>query len=566
MAIENYFWNQLSDAWTDREYRKDAAVQNRHYWNSFLKAGNLFDTITLSREQLAVVQQRDKYLLVNGSAGSGKSVTLLGRMFKSMAEESRSQRLLYVTYSTTLIEDARKRCRQSPVYRDLQQNHTIHLMTFHQMVSELMKAVGLMRLESIRTTTVSTSREEDNVYRRTEAYLTNYMKSKEYKSLPRSRQLYTTHMDGFVRDEILWMKGNGFIDEKKYLECDRVGRGTNPRLTVEQRKTIFEIFQGYERFRNERWPGDYDPEDYALLLLQRIGKIPEALKYDHIYIDEMQDLQPMQILALSTLFKKSITMTGDDKQRIYRRSPFSLKALGIEVEGRRSKKLRRNFRSTKQNMKLARSIRFLDTENDREDDLIFVREGPKPEIRLYTEVSRMVNYLVQEVHKIRREDPKASVAIIHRYEGNQWKINNSSARIRLAREFSIIGVESYGRKFDYDKLNPPIFFTDAYSIKGLEFDYVFILHFDREHYPLQNKIKVIEKRHNGETGSNAFDQDLDSILNEEKKVLYVALSRARQKTIMLCVGEKPTYLSPFIRDFQSRDYENFGFNKTMFSR
>lgn len=566
MALEHYFWNQLSDAWTDPDYRKVESLQNRQYWNDFLKRGNLFDTISLSREQLSVVQQRDKYLLVSGSAGSGKSITLLGRMFKAMVEESRPQRLLYVTYGTTLIEDARKRCKQSQLYRELYEKHSVHLMTFHQTVRKILRDANLVRIPVLRTTTTSTAREEGNVYRRSEAYLSKYMNSKAYQSLPRSRQLYKTHMKGFIRDEILWMKGNGFIEEEKYIACERIGRGNSPRLTLEQRKTVFEVFQGYERFRNEQWPGDYDPEDYALLLLQHIGRIPEELKYDHIYVDEMQDLQPMQLLTLSMLFKKSITITGDNKQRIYRRSPYSLKSLGIEVEGRRSKKLRVNFRSTEQNMKLARSLQFIDTENDREDDIRFVREGPKPEIRLYVDMHRQCNYLVNEIHKQRKDSPLASVAVIHRFDDDIWKINNSTLRLNLAKEFSLIGVDSYGKKFDYGQVKPPIFFTDPYSIKGLEFDYVYVVHFDRNHYPHQSKILEIDKRHGGVNSSSGYEQDLDSVLNEEKKLLYVALSRARQKTVLLCVGDRPSLLSPFIRDFQSRDYDNIGFNKTMFSK
>ncbi|WP_421617879.1 UvrD-helicase domain-containing protein [Brevibacillus sp. TJ4] len=566
MAIQHYFWNQLSEAWTDKEYQKDEALQNRHYWLSFLKTGNLFDKITLSREQLAVVQRRDKFLMINGSAGSGKSITLLGRMFKVMAEEKREQRLLYVTFGQTLIEDARKRSNQSQLYRDLKDNHTVHLKTFHQMVRDILMEANLMTLNLLRVSIGSIGRREDNVYRRTEAYLAKFLASKEYASLPRTRQLYKTHMEGFIRDEIFWMKGNGFIEEDKYLSCERVGRGTSPRLTVEQRKTVFEIFQGYERFRSEHWPEDYDQEDYALLLLKYIDSIPEQLKYDHIFIDEVQDLQPMQLLALNLLGKKSITMTGDHKQRIYRRTPYSLKALGIEIEGNRSRKLKINFRSTKQIMKLARSISFLDTDNDKESDLDFVREGPKPEIRLYQDTPKMVAYIVNEIKKARVHDPNATVAIIHRYDTDEWKTRNSSIRLTLERDFNVIGVENYGKKFNHDQEKPPLFFTDAFSVKGLEFDYVFILHFDREHYPIKQKMDEIKKRHGGDTSSEGYYQDEDSIINEEKKVLYVALSRAREKVVMFCVGEKPPFLSPFIRDFQSRDYDNYGFNKTMFSR
>lgn len=560
-----FFWNQLAEAWVEKHYKKNEQLQDQHCWNEFIKNGTLLDGIKLSREQLAVVHTQERQLLINGSAGSGKSITLLGRMFKVMAEPEPS-RILYVSFNPTLMQDANKRCMQSPIFRDLKDAHTIHFYTYHFMVSRLLKESGIMEVEQLEMSTHKLDKFDDLAQRRCKSFTEKYIQTPEYARLPTDRKLYNTHFDRFLLEEFLWMKANGYVTEELYLNCERAGRGINPRLTKEQRYTVFQMFTAYHRHREETYGKDYDPEDYALLLLKNMDRLPDGLKYDHVFIDEVQDLQPMQLKSLVLLAKKSLTLSGDLKQRIYKRTPFTFKDLGIEVEGRRTRRLKINYRSTKQIMKLARSIPFLDAENDREDDLVFVREGPKPEIRYYQTTETLNRYLVREIHALRCQKEDCSIAVIHRYDGDLWKTQNCRTRMRLNREFDVIGVESYGRRFNYSQQRKPVFFTDAFAVKGLEFDYVFILHFDSSHYPRKSKIDDLLKRSGNDKWSNNFIHDEDAIFNEERKILYVSLSRAKEKAVLLYTGETEKKISPFVRLFHGPDYDAHGFTKSRYAR
>jgi len=558
-----YYWNQLAAAWTNKMKKLTNEQQDNQYWENFLD-GNLFDNITLSKQQIEVIQENEDQLLISGSAGSGKSLTLLGRMLKVMAESQSSQRILYVSFSPTLRHDASKRSMQSEIFRSFREKHVVHFRTFHNMVSEILSEAHLMKIGNLDTGVVSMGKDDDLQMTRVKTYSSQRLKEDQFKELP---HLYSTHMDGFLYEEFLWMKANGIITEEHYLSCERTGRGINPRLTKEQRKTVFALFVGFQRYRVEKYGCDYEAEDYALLLLKHINNIPDRLKYTHIYVDEVQDLQPMQIQALVKMKPQSLTLSGDNKQRIYKRNPYSLRSLGVHVEGRRTKRLKMNYRSTKQIMKVARSLKFTDTENIREDDLVlFYREGPKPEIRYNKSPETQSKYLIKEIRSLRTQDPSCSIAIIHRYDENSWKVQHCPIRAALAREFELIGTEKYGYRFNYNKIRKPLFYTDAFAVKGLEFDHVFILHFDRSHYPKKEKLKKLLERSGGDEWSENYKQDEQEIFNEELKILYVALTRARERVVLLYSGETNKRISPFVRQFSTRDYDNYGFNKSPYGR
>lgn len=559
-----YFWNQLASSWKDISFKQNTGLQDKYHWEKFIKSGQLFDELKLSRQQMQVVQQQERCLLISGSPGGGKSITLLGRMFKVMAQEEHSVRILYTAFTPTLKEDALKRCQQSPIYRDLQSRHALSFHTFHYTATRILKNAGIMDIEPIDTRTAKLGKSDELQKRRVETFLENYIKTNEYKMLPREQQLYKTHFGGFLYEEFLWMKANGLIIEDLYIESERTGRDHNPRVTREQKKTIFSLFIAYQRYHRQKYSESYDQEDYALLLLNEIDRIPDELKYDYVFVDEFQDLQPMQLKCLYKLAKRGITLSGDTQQQIYRRSPVSFKELGITVDSRRRLKI--NYRSTKQIMKLALSLAFTDADKEREENQIFVREGPKPEIRYYSNKNTLISYLLREIRRLRSLNPDSTFAIIHRYDDNNWAIINCPIKASLAKEFEIIGVESYGNKFHYKSGRKPIFFTDPYSVKGLEFDHVFVLHFDKSHYPREDKIANLDNRAGDDQFSKSYNEDLDNILNSERKVLYVAISRARYSVVLLYTGENDLKISPFVRDFKLKDYDNFGFTKTKYSR
>lgn len=546
------------------EKRKVFALRSAKVWQNFFETQGILPDITLSKEQIAVVQQEESQMLISGSAGSGKSLTLLFKLIKVMEQEEEGKRILYCSFNATLIEDAQKRRDRSKRYNELKGKHTVHFNTFHYMAARLLQGIGLYGTEAIKTKMDDINQLEERMKYRMLVLLSQFKGSPEEKNLPKTQHLFDTHDGSFLLDEFMWMKANGYIDLQSYLACERTGRSGNPRLTKEQRKTIFRLYEDYHRRRKDLYNDELDLEDFALLLLKHLEEIPESLKYDYILVDEMQDLQPMQLKALALLTKKSLVLCGDAKQRIYKRSPHSFKNLGIEIEGRKNRKLKTNFRSTKQIMEMASQIEFLDTENDREDDQDFVREGPKPMIRGYLNDHTLNRYLIAEIKSIRNKNPHASIAAIHRHDHDRNAVKNCAVKKALDGEFDVVSVKDYGRRYDLDQKKKPVFYTDAFSIKGLEFDHVFVLHFDRFHYPQQKRMEELKKRTKGDTFSQSYLDDCDAILNDEKKILYVAMTRAKEQLYLLFSRPNPVQVSPFIREFSTSAYIALGLKKSKY--
>lgn len=529
------------------------ANRSARAWQNYFDATGLLPNITLSPEQISVVQQEEDHMLINGSAGSGKSLTLLYKLLKIMDQENEHRKILYCSFNTTLIEDAKKRLSQSEKYHQIKDKHMLHLTTFHNAAAGILRGIGLENSKFVRIDLANLHRYEDHITGRTIVLMDNYLNSKEHENLPDGQQLYKTHAGKFLMEEILWMKANGFITEDQYLDCKRDGRGSNPRLTKEQRKTIIHLYKEYHQMLKDKFHDHLDLEDYALEILKYSMDIPDSLKYDYIFVDEVQDLQAMQLKALVTLHKRSIVVSGDPKQRIYKRSPFSYRELGLNIEGRRNKNLKTNYRSTKQIMQLANSIKFIDEENDRMDDQKFVREGEKPVIQYFAKSNLLSNHIISEVKRIREQDPGATIAVIHRHAIEKNKVNQCPVFAALTNNFDVITTSEYAKRFDFNSIRKPVFYTDAFSVKGLEFDYVFLINFDRDHYPNKKRMEELDIRSNNKHGEN-YDNDFDIIFNDEKKVLYVAITRAKKNVQILYTGQTFKSISQFVRDFHRDDF------------
>lgn len=541
----------------------DFGKQIAKKWKNYFSLEGLIPGIEPTNEQKHVVQSSEKQLIIRGSAGSGKSLMLVYRLIKMMEQSVTPKRILYVTFNQTLVDDTRKRLNQSNSYVRLAEKHHVDVLTYHDMVRHiLMKECGFQEIPRIQMTQNSIISHEENIV----AYIMIILQ--RVKDLPeyhRMEKLFKTHTAKFLQEEFFWMKANGLITLEKYMAKERTGRGNNPSVLIKQRPTIFYLFEKYNEFMRTNFPTlRLDMEDYALHLLNELNNNKRAhFKYDHILVDEFQDLQPMQIKSLVELTKDTITLVGDEKQRIYKRSPISYKDMNLKVNSRTSQRLTRNFRSTKQIMELASAIKFDDIENVREDNQVFFREGPRPQIKYFTSMNNLARAIIRQIKEIHRKKPRKSIAIIHRYSSNELNRDDNLKRI-LDREFDVIGINKYGRRFDHNSKKKPIFFTSPYEIKGLEFDYVFIIHFDRFHYPLKTRIDELNEKYvRRKFGDPNYDKDYDRIFNDEKKILYVACTRAKDELFIFYEAPRQQRVSQFIRDFNIYDYES-NFNKSQY--
>lgn len=513
--------------------------------------------IDLSEKQIEIIEQEEDQLLIEGYAGTGKSITLLYKFINTMIKEE-SQRILFVTFNKTLIDDTKKRLSGCKEFIENKKKHDIKILTFHEMASEILKDIKVIERDAGKLTIETIKKDRDTTFRYISAILYKFKEitSDEYKLLKKDERLYKTHDEAFVRDEIAWIKSMGFTKRDIYLEKDRIGRSKSIRLTRAQRNTIFKIYEVYEQQKRDRYHNKLDLEDYALRLLENMDIIGGNKRFDYIFVDEVQDLDPMQISALCMLAKKSIVLSGDAKQRIYKKTPLKYEDMGLKIKEKGKRRtLNKNYRSTEQIIRLANSLEFMDS-HEKLTEKHFVKQGEKPIIQRFTDNLKAIKYIANEIKKIYSENEYKTIAIINREDiKNRTSYGKSAFRLKLEEELlmSISDIKTYESRFNMNNAKQ-IFYTNAYDVKGLEFDIVFIVDFNKYYYPNAKDIEKI-KVENEDKDEALIKDDILDVINTEKKLLYVAMTRAKEKLYLICNNCKDEKdVSSFIYDFNMEDY------------
>jgi DNA helicase-2/ATP-dependent DNA helicase PcrA len=210
---------------------------------------------------------------------------------------------------------------------------------------------------------------------------------------------------------------------------------------------------------------------------------PTDVEYEHIAIDEAQDLSVPEVKVLlgATTSARSITMCGDSAQRLVFDNAFSgFDALLGEVGFSRQvvRPLGLSYRSTYEVGKLARAVLG---DLAPKGDLI-ARPGEPVELHSFEEMGEAVAFLGDALRSLMGREPMAQVALITRHaaQSDAWYAALAQAEVPALRRV---------RKDEFP-FRPGIDVTDVAQVKGLEFDYVVLLDASAQSYP-----PTIESRH-----------------------------------------------------------------------
>jgi DNA helicase-2/ATP-dependent DNA helicase PcrA len=227
-----------------------------------------------------------------------------------------------------------------------------------------------------------------------------------------------------------------------------------------------------------------DPEDNALLLRawqRRVGKLlgrsRRPLAYRHIVIDEVQDFAPVEVRVLldSMQHESSITLAGDTQQHLMEHSGFTswpgfFRELGLD--GAEIETLKVSYRSSLQVMQFATSLLG---ELYEDEEVITTRSGPPVELFRLTDRGGCVAFLSDVLRDLMHAEPMASVAVLTPSPIASDVYFEGLSRAELPRLRRIRDGE-----FPF---KAGIEVTEVTQVKGLEFDYVIVLDVDSTNYP-----------------------------------------------------------------------------------
>jgi len=262
-----------------------------------------------------------------------------------------------------------------------------------------------------------------------------------------------------------------------------------------------------------------DREDDTLLLrllqrtrgpLRKGQTTKEALSYEHVLLDEAQDLSPVEMaVVFGTVSRgQSITLAGDTAQRLHMDNGFSdwgtvLGELGlahVAVEP-----LELSYRSTAEILEVAQHV--LGPLRPERAPLA-TRHGSPVDLFQFGDMGDAVAYLGEALRDLAVSEPQASVAVVARYpeQADLFYDGLKRADVPFLRRIA-------EQDFPF---RPGVDVTDVRQVKGLEFDYVVLV----------------------EVTESAYSEE-----DEARHLLHIGITRAAHQLWLLSSG-RPSRLLP----------------------
>lgn len=230
--------------------------------------------------------------------------------------------------------------------------------------------------------------------------------------------------------------------------------------------------------------GKLDEHDDALLLKLtqlRYGGLPIAgsgrtITYEHVIVDEAQDLSPTDVAVLRGALTKreSMTLAGDTAQKLIFDNGFDTWDAMLEdvgIKGVKIDQLKISYRSTQQIVGFARHV--LGPLADPDPPLV-PRSGVPVEQFGFGSTGEALAFLGESLRSLVLRERKANVAVVARYaaQADIYYQGLKKSEVPSLRRV-------YGKEFNF---TPGIDVVDVTQVKGLEYDYVILVEVNHNTY------------------------------------------------------------------------------------
>ncbi|UFW80127.1 3'-5' exonuclease [Rhizobium sp. SU303] len=307
----------------------------------------------------------------------------------------------------------------------------------------------------------------------------------------------------------------GITSPEAYATVQRMGRKS--RLGPNQRERLWPVFASVRAsLSSERYT------TWSEVFTSVAGSILDrrSKPFDHIIIDEAQDLAPAELrffAALAPATTDAIFLSGDVGQRIFQH-PFSWAGLGIDVRGR-SHTLKVCYRTSQQIRRAADKLlpnilRDTDGLEDERRGIVSVFSGPPPEIRTF------------ESEREEADNVRATIGawLAEGIAAHEIGVFVRTPQLIPRARASVPGIDEAAGVA-----------TSPMSLaKGLEFRAVVVMACDEGILPFDERV-----------ADAADEAELDDVYETERRLLYVACTRAREHLVLTGLRPGSEYLVDF---------------------
>lgn len=455
---------------------------------------------------------------VLGGAGTGKTVVAMHRAKYLASRLQGNERVLFTTFTKNLAQDIHQHLKTLCSAEEMARIEVTHL--------DAWVAQQLKRMDYGYQVMFFGGHGPTQKKRWQEAW----QEALEKRPLEEAAHL----SEAFYRDE--WQKviaPQGITDLRQYFKASRKGRGTPLNRTL--RKEIWPVFQEYRLALKTR--GFIDPLDAYREMREVLENQTLFLPYRHVILDEAQDMSEQALRLLNALIPSHaanrLFVVGDAHQRIYG-NQLVLKHCGIFIQGRNhSHRLKINYRTTDEIRKWSTQVLHnceiddLDAGQDSLKGYHSLMFGEEPVVKVFKNTDAELHWLTEQINELLNAQVDIrNICIMAR-------TNDLVTKYAEALESEGFRTFIVNAQQGDDRDHTGLRFATMHRVKGLEFEFVFIVAATSAYLPLREALE--------NTGDEA--EQAAAILRE-RSLLYVAASRAKKQLFVTASGT----LSTFVKD------------------
>lgn len=489
----------------------------------------------LHPQQRALVERRaNGPMRVSGGAGTGKTVIAVHRaveLAKRDKTDGQEPRILLTTYTRNLADDLRRQVAQLEPrlpFTEKLSEPGVMVSGLDRVARMILQQAGA-KISPIAQEVIGQPRGRVLTYPRENVW-------QEVLTLMGDELPERLRSADFLESEYeLIVLPQRVTTLKQYLRVRRPGRGVA--LDRSKRAAVWKAMERYRDRSADLGVTSFDEQlALAAAWLDHEAGDGKPRPFRHVLVDEAQDLTPAHLQLLRALVEPGpddLFLAEDSHQRIYGKK-ITLSHYGIQVRGR-SRRLTRNYRTTRQNLDVAFGILDPGTYEDMEGQAeehhyVSPRSGPEP-LLLHAsdradELSKAAELLTVWLEQDRDSEDSApeSIAILVRDRYQRDAVVNGLAQHGI--EVRAVDREAAGR-------GRPVVMT-MHRAKGLEFRKVLLFDVSKNAIPRPLRDQQYS------------DADRDDALLRERSLLYVAATRARDQLAISWSGKASPLITALV--------------------
>jgi len=443
---------------------------------------------------------------VTGGAGTGKTVAALHRLKYLANKYGGSRKILFATYTNALKRNLGEQVKKLNIAEDC-----FELTNMDSLVQRLGREFGILN-EHSTITELSFSLSSRDIW---EKILESEVTGFDLDFLDREMEEILYHYD--------------ITDRKTYFNQTRFGRGTP--ITRKQRLEVWKLFEKYQEYKAEN-----DIVD-RLELFNRVSTYlnehPEKRPFQHVILDEVQDCSNVEVRFIRSLANEGendLFLVGDPYQSIYSRKVVFSQA-GVNIRGRRSRKLKVNYRTTEEIKKYAvsalKGVKYHDFDEEEENlkGYVSMFHGTVPVYNVFDTKAAEVAYITEKISEVTENEShvKLSDVVIATRTKNSYR--------EIISKLHNADIEYFDLRDQTGNRNG-VHLCTFHSLKGLEYKVVILADVNDRTCPFKlSKFDDWSK------------EEQETYLNSERSLLYTAMTRAILELTVTGVGSKSNWIS-----------------------